>query len=516
MSESKLHESIYIFVVRHTKDDKYDGELLPDDDKISEKYKLKGIHLAPGLLDDYQGETDDMEKVKKICDLLEAISAGEDKKEDLYQEILSSSSTLSLVDAVLVVLSKRGAKMSENLQNLAQWLIRESRDREPLKFGIFLCGVVGGDIEPVLQMALCEEFSLFSGIALIKRAKGEADIERILIDIASKLEGWGKIQIVRIMTEYLELKNTDWFLYEGWKNNIGPQVALRCAVVGKLDQAVATADPDRIIPLIEELIPDLGSQGKSLDDYEHSVFVLKNIIERLEREQLQTIDYLLFASRILEYLSEKEISEESKKLGWSDEIKKELIELYQTYISRKGWEGVTKSIIAGDDLDLANRVARILGIDVWEKNFNYLSTYPEKARTEDHLWFNLMRNNNKERALKVLDLALKVLPLDQFCTGPDSKTEFQEDIGDARISFAISAILQIIQPFSGMGADLLSKSVNSPTVRDRNMSLNVIEKWDLNDLKRSPLIEVLEDVIKKEPEQSVKERIEKVLTNAKL
>src|SRR3989338_101918 len=504
------NKSIYSFVLEHTVDGKYDGEDLPDNAKISEKLKLDGILLAPGLLDDYQEETKDQDKVKKICDLLEAISVGEDKKDDLYKELIGDENAISLVDPVLAELQNRKVKITEDFQNLSQWLMRESTDREPVKFGLFLAGVIDGDAEPVLQLVLCEEFSLFAAIALIKRVKEEAGLEQILIDIASKLEGWGKIQVIRLMTEYLELKNTDWFLTEGWKNNIGPQIALRCAIAGKLDQAVATADLNKIVPLVEELIPDLGSQG--LDDYEHAIFVLKKIIERLGLEQMN-IGRLLFASRILDYLSNKEMDEESKAFGWSDESKNELIELYKSYVGRKEWNNLTEVIFKGDDMQLANRVSSILGIDIWEKNFRYLSEDHEKARTDDYLWFNLMRNNSKERAEKVFTLALEVLPLDEFCTGPDIKTEFQQDIGDARISFAIIAILQIIQPCSGVGADLLAKSLNSPMVRDRNMSLNVIEKWSVDNLKNSKLVDVLKNVVEKEPEQSVKERIEKVLSS---
>ncbi len=504
-----MNESIYSFVLEHTTDNRYDGAILPDDFKIQEKSKLKGIRLAPGLLDDFQASTQDQGQVKKICDLLELISTGTDKRADLYAELVSGENAISIVDSVLKELAERKVDITESLQILAQWLMRESSDREPVKFGITLCGVVGGVVEPVVLFANCEEFALFSGLALIKRANADIKIEEVLIEIASKLEGWGKIQLVRIMTEYLDIKNRQWFLYEGWKNIIGPEVTLRCAIAGKLDQEVDTADIEKITKLVEDLIPDFRSQG-SLDSYEHAASVLKKVIERLSKEDLK-IEYLLFASRVLEYVSNKEIDNESKKLGWNEEVKNEIIEVYKEFTDRKEWADITKAAIEGDDIELANRVAYILRLDVWDKNYEHLISHPKEAKERGHVWFNLMRSNSKERADKVVNYALAILPLKEYCTGPDIKTMFMPGFNFG-VSQSLSAILQIIQPFSGLGYDLVSKSLYSPVIVDRNMTFNVLEEWHVEDLKRHKIAELLQDLLEKEPDEQVRERTKNLLS----
>ena len=84
------------------------------------------------------------------------------------------------------------------------------------------------------------------------------------------------------------------------------------------------------------------------------------------------------------------------------------------------------------------------------------------------------READPERAELLVSMARELLPLDEIPTGPGGAL----GVGpEWRVHSALDWTLQALRDYVGFGSDLVVIGLQSPVVRNRNMSLNVLKAW---------------------------------------
>lgn len=222
--------------------------LLPDDEEAAE---AAGLPFVPGGRDGvatfHLPQITDDEAVEAVLPALRAVLAdgGLAGLPALY-EALCAHSTLSWVDELGEALGEEPEPDPNRVFALGLLLATQAPDREPVKAGIALIGMLdlGEDELAMLRLLGChDELALFVAVA-IGASSDEAEGE--LWSMAQRLQGWGRIQVVTRLVESEDEELQDWLLREGWDNTVDPRyLALPCAVGGRL---AAALEPDRVDP----------------------------------------------------------------------------------------------------------------------------------------------------------------------------------------------------------------------------------------------------------------------------
>jgi len=79
-----------------------------------------------------------------------------------------------------------------------------------------------------------------------------------------------------------------------------------------------------------------------------------------------------------------------------------------------------------------------------------------------------------------------------------------------RPTACLSSILQNLDRHEGIGLELIAAGLNSPVANNRHMALTALEAWKAASWKER-LSEVLVQVLKVDPDESVRERIRSLL-----
>jgi len=190
-------------------------------------------------------------------------------------------------DGVLSTVMKYGAKQIQDsfnavfglmysafdlpsINKFARVLLLTSDSIEYVKFAITLIGTFDMEISPKLQkqletLALFDEFTYYV-VSVAKRTPGGYDI---ILRVAQKVDGWGKIEAVKKLVPHDRKDLKDWLLRYGCENRISETIlGLMCAKKGDLPTALsqATLDPDLyngIAIIINALLSDVNEKGMS-------------------------------------------------------------------------------------------------------------------------------------------------------------------------------------------------------------------------------------------------------------
>ncbi len=192
-------------------------------------------------------------------------------------------------------------------------------------------------------------------------------------------------------------------------------------------------------------------------------------LRHLQSLELGLADYIA-VSAIESFLNEEEGEVKDPALGWP-ECRSTLLNLTGAIRSQPDWEKKIREALNSDDRQTfwtATEAARVLGIDAWELYFERLK------RGEDQ-WYFVMQTNDHERVEKIITFAEETLPLKGIASGPSDSLglgpEFQHHN-------ALDFVLQELRRFPGKGWRLIRSGLQSPTVRNRNMAIQALAKWD--------------------------------------
>ena len=135
-------------------------------------------------------------------------------------------------------------------------------------------------------MGLHDEFTVYSTIAI---ANLSDNVENDLWELAQKVDGWGKIQLVdRLARPELKQPIKDWLIYEGYKNNIMYEyLAYTCAVNGLLHKKLETEQIEHKLfkstsDIIEALIVE-HSPSEDIRAYSYASQVIQDFIRHAKK-----------------------------------------------------------------------------------------------------------------------------------------------------------------------------------------------------------------------------------------
>ena len=188
--------------------------------------------------------------------------------------------------------------------------------------------------------------------------------------------------------------------------------------------------------------------------------------------------------------------------GWTTEKRDHAIALANQILQKPDWlEMVERGLHSSNEQDffLATRSAELLGIETWELHWARINEEP----LDGGRWYEVMNKADQQRIDQVIDLAVKVLPLEQVASGPAKELGLGPQF---QIHHCLGFIVQDLKHFPGKGWTLVFAGLKSPVVSNRNLALNAIEAWG-KDYWTQEVQEALVEAVSLEPDEKVKERL---------
>jgi hypothetical protein len=507
-------ESAFQFIERHLTEDgflknEYKSDL-PDD---SFHYKDLVIRFSPGFMDSLGGveETNEIkELLNGIITLLKSISKknSEQKRKELYK-ILLEQHIISIIDPLIDRIIETNINYSTGFHDFARWLAFDSPDREPVKFGIALLGLMAepNDVPKLRILGKHDEFALFVAVAFQKMVENP-EVE--LWNLAKYVNGWGRIFIIERLskTQHTEIKK--WLLTEGFKNNImNEYLAYTCAMAGELHIELEKPEIDeKLLESTIEILEALLNNGpsKDIDDYPFAARTISLFIKHIEKKATKLLHFIVL-NRIKRFLEDTEIDwNEQKKNGWTEDVKANVVIDIYSIIKDKRWREIIekeKNTTNDEMFYYVKTAARYLNIDLWDVIWNKLQQNP----LEEYLWFNIMEYVKESNIQQIIDFALQVLPLDEIASGPADEFGLGQDFGAHR---CLDFVLQSLSPFPGYGFDLIKVALKSKVTRNRNLAIKTLSDWG-KDKWPEQMSGLLQDCLILEPNEKVKENLNKVI-----
>lgn len=230
--------------------DSSSGRLTGDDGDLPDEEALNAgsrIRWAPGAMDGVLGHHSNPDDSKatsaRLAKLIDEVAqTGDRRAVAAAYAMMKDDAVLGLVDPLIEFLSEHGSPVEPHLSQFAFRLATESADRGPVKVGIALLGAarLSQHRKVVETLGLHDEFTLFSAVALGNMLD---EPEPALWQLASKLDGWGRIQIVERLVPIKSAETQRWLRTEGFRNSILYEyLALIAATHGKLREALDRAN----------------------------------------------------------------------------------------------------------------------------------------------------------------------------------------------------------------------------------------------------------------------------------
>ena len=479
---------------------------------------------AAGALDGVMGRHGKVEDerlrakqiAKGIRDLLAATTPA--NLEHLTR-LLTRAPVLGVLDDVLAELVGGGELDPDRFHELALFLVETAPDREVVKLGISMLGVLVGcdEREILLELGRHEEFTLFAAVALASTLE---EAEPALFELAKRVRGWGRIHAVERLLDSGDPEIRGWLVREGFRNEIMDEyLAHACAIAGDLAGALeADIVDDALLDGAADIFAALltGGPAEDIEDYAEAPRAadayLRHLTRRPEHRPLELV-HLLVAEQLREFIGpageELDDDETLRELGWTLELRARVLDMCEKVAARPGW---AEQVEAGlDDESLArfhqaDAAAQLLDIDAWPHHMRRVQADPCRSPS----WFRLVSTEDDERLEQALTLARELLPLAEIATGPADESGLgpEWDVHDTLLD-----VVQSLVDRPGRGLDLVDAALRSPVVRVRRGALLVLATW-LRDAGEHPapgIRELVAEAGEREVDPELAEDFAKVL-----
>ncbi|PRP98629.1 hypothetical protein [Enhygromyxa salina] len=457
---------------------------LPDD----EQHERGGLRWAAGALDGVMGRHAQIEDerlrakqiVKAVRDLLD--SARPAHLEHLTR-LLTRAPVLGVLDDVLGELVGNGELDPDRFHELALFLVRGAPDREVVKLGISMLGVLVGcdERDTLLTIGHHEEFTLFCVVALASTLEAA---DRELWQLAKGVRGWGRIHAVERLAQTCDPEIRAWLVRQGFRNQVMDEyLAHTCAIAGDLAGALeADIVDDPLLDGAAGILAALlnGGPAEDIEDYEHAPRAASAYLRHLARRpEHRTLDlaHLLVVEQLREFIGpvgdELEDDETLRELGWTLEIRRVVLDMCARVVARPEWPRLVQEGLETESLERfhqADAAAQLLGIDAWSHHLRRVQASPRSSPS----WFRLVQTEDDDRFAQALQLAERLLPLHEIATGP------AEEVGLSREFDVHDTLLMVVQSLvdkPGRGLELLDTALQSPVTRVRRGALRVLVAW---------------------------------------
>ncbi len=433
-------------------------------------------------------------------------NASESNVRALYS-LIKDGSAIGVIDALIERIRLEMSLDAGRLYEIVYWFTTQAADREPVKFSMALLGLLRGndDSEIFVTLGRHDEFTLYSAVAI---SSNESYGDKVLWKLAKAAEGWGRINAVERLATTVDPEIKDWLIREGYKNAVMYEyLACICARTGDLHLALQA---DRIdddlfnsaCEIVDTLIAGEGGPAEGLSDYEHGCAVVGALLEH-GKDKFGSVSHYSFLSRLKDRLDEHQSGERKLEHDWSDAAVDHISTRLADLVAKDHWKTVILSALeSGDRQEFwnASRACQKFGIDPWPYFFN-------RTEAGEGYWWDLMRISDEDRIDQVLELGLKCIPLDKIATGPGNEMGLGLEYS---AHSALDFVIQDLGKFPGKGWAFIAAGLQSPVVRNRNMSIRALSDWDRKDWPQEALT-ALNLLKESETNGDVRKRIEDLL-----
>jgi hypothetical protein len=437
------------------------------------------------------------------------------------QENLSALDTALRAETLLSVADAMQAQVKSNLLTnethssrvavVGRYFTTKAADRESTKFGILLLELSGEESDcPVLEtLALNDEFTLYAALAICKLS---SDPENVLWQLAKKIHGWGRVQVVERLDGTKNPAIQGWMLRDGFRNDIMDEyLAGICAQTGRLHVALSANDVDRALldgaaGIIKALL--CGGPTDSIEDYPEGPTAIHGYLRHVNQTTDLGLEHLLCIGRLSYFLSEAAGWEDRYLKGWTSAIRDQMLSTCTRLMSRSDWRMKIDSALHSADNRVffeADAAAQELGIDTREIHFDRVRAEPVKSSS----WYRLLQQTSNDQIDEILSFAAGALPLDEIATGPADSLGLDEKYA---AHHALDWILQDLKRFPGHGWEFIKIGLQSPVTRNRNMALNALLEWPRQSWPEQAFT-LLTRLRATEPNKKLRERLQSILAS---
>jgi hypothetical protein len=445
------------------------------------------VGWAPGALDGVMGRhfgrAADHETQHRVKAILAALArllkrSSQSNLSALYTEV-QGEALLSIADALQDDINSsllKGEKDRKRIARIGRYFATKAAERESTKFGILLLGLCGQDADrPVLEtLALNDEFTLYAALALCELSSNP---ETILWEIAQRVHGWGRVQVVERLDGTENPAIQAWMLRDGFRNHIMDEyLAGICARTGKLHEALSATNIDHSLlagaaGIIKAFL--FGGPADSFDDYPEGPIAIRSYLRHTMQTSDLSLEHLLCIGHLRTFLSEASRWEKRSSQGWTPTMRDEMQSACSQLMERSDWRAKIDSALRSQDGQVFHQgdaAARVLGVDTREIHFAKVRSEPIASSS----WYRLLQQTNETQIEEVLDFAEQALPLDEIATGPADSPGFGEKYAAHR---TLDWILQDLKRFPCRGWTFIEAGLQSPVVRNRNLALSALLEW---------------------------------------
>jgi hypothetical protein len=488
------------------------GASLPDDDAFNGKTLRWAAGAQDGVLSHHMKRGDAELRVRQIVTAArELLAEADELRLRHFYGLVVQDSLLSVIAPVLERIAKEIPRLnSERLHKLARYMAMRAGDREAVKFGVAVLGLLGlkNDLEVVATLGRHDEFTLFAVVAIRDILPAP---DRELWRMAKDVDGWGRVQAVKRLrrTEDPEIKA--WLLRDGFRNSIRYEyTACLCARCGNLAQELgAEVIDDQLLlatgEIIAALITGRGGPAEGIDDYDEAAEACESYLRHLQPRGRASLEHFLAVGHLQRFLEQAEDWPTREANGWTPERRAQLTAICRQVLGWKDWREQALAAQASTDGHLSwlgDRVGRDLGIDSWDQHFARV-----RSDARSGSWYRLMQETDEGRIDRVIDLAESVLSIAEIASGPADEVGLGPSFA---AHSALGHVLSGLARFPGRGWRLVDAALRSPVVRNRNLALKTLAAWG-RDRWPASAADALARALDEEPRDDVRERIRRVI-----
>lgn len=459
LTSNRKKESIYQLITAALDQDGH----LPEQFNLPEDEEAGKLRFASGAMDGigifHTAKADVQKEVEELAALLEqACQRFDEAMMENITAFVKEHRVISLIDPLCarITQGKTGIQ-PDRLLLVGAALMTESADREAVKLGIAMCGLI--DIEhneacreAVLTLGKCDEFTLYSLVAV----DGWSDDNEIVFQLAKEVHGWGKIHAVERLEPVTD-EIRDWIIAKGCENSIlNEYLGLVCAQSGDLlsylKREVLSPELFRGAGIILTAMLDEGPTA-GISMYEEAEPALVLFLSHAQKySDLHTCYRVLLLEQ---WIKDSEISNKELLLKLCKEIRNKAL-----------WPDVVReAVLNADDSTLwqACFIAREIPIEIKELLFERISRDPVK-----HCWLAQDLFPIPEYAQKLFSLYEQVLPLEKIASGMGE---------DYALHSCLEVVVEQLKAYPGERLMLIKAALGSPVFRSRNCACRVLEAW---------------------------------------
>ncbi|MGE0241191.1 MAG: hypothetical protein AB7S59_20935, partial [Parvibaculaceae bacterium] len=475
--------SVYDFLQRHlTKS--IDAQPFKDVDLPDEEHLYAGepVRWAPGARDGVFGHhmapTED-DGAGELVNCLKRVSVTPTVQnvEALYAQMMGQYA-LAAADQLSHLLVNDRAINPGRLSELAERIVRESPDREPVKLAIVLLGMFSDATRKdlIFTFGHHDEFTVYALVAL-GRIVPDNEREAIWWALAKKVSGWGRIHIVERLADTTNPEIKAWLLREGYRNTImNEYLAFACAKNGNLVAALRKGPIDDALlrgagDILEALAYGSGP-AEGMEDYGEGMEACRLYVKHVSEMPSVDIEHCVSLHSIKRFADDKDRDWTAATLkGWTVAAREDISVAIDRIIGRPDWYAKVEQGLSDEDdkhFEAAAIAANLFGIDPWPYRFER-----QRLGKSDN-WYALMVTNDPVRVDHVLDLALTQFDLAALASGPALD---MVRLPEFRRHGELDFILQGLSGFPGKGWAFINAGLQSPVVSNRWNALRALSAW---------------------------------------